>query len=136
MTELLEIRFSGVVIEDAADMYEIAARRVCSSKIQPSQLIFTSELGPRQSAIAIQNSILSLSAVIGLICSLPLMLAVAIAVKAGFEGADPVQPAPGRDEWPRLHALQISIHVYGCRVDEQEQSGLAKTIPASRRSDG
>ncbi len=55
MPELLEIRFSGVVIEDAVDMYEVAARRVCSSKIQPSQLIFTSELGPRQSAIAIQK---------------------------------------------------------------------------------
>ena len=30
-------------------------RRVCSRKIQPSQLIFTSELGPRRHAITLQN---------------------------------------------------------------------------------
>jgi len=86
MTELLDIRFSGVVIEDAVDMYEVAARRVCSSKIQPSQLIFTSELGPRQSAIAIQNSYSFVLGLLGLICSLPFMLAVAIAVKLGSKG--------------------------------------------------
>jgi sugar transferase (PEP-CTERM system associated) len=86
MTELLDIRFSGVVIEDAVDMYEVAARRVCSSKIQPSQLIFTSELGPRQSAIAIQNSYSFVLGLVGLLCSLPFMLGVAIAVKLGSKG--------------------------------------------------
>ena len=53
--DLLEIRFTGVLIEDAADTYEMAMRRVCSRKIQPSQLIFSSRLGPRPQAIALQN---------------------------------------------------------------------------------
>ena len=72
MTELLDIRFSGVVIEDAADTYEMAAQRVFSSKIQPSQLIFTSELGPRPSAIAAQSIYSLLSASSALFVRRPL----------------------------------------------------------------
>ena len=45
--ELLEIRFEGTIIEDAADTYEMATRRVCSRKIQPSAVDFYVELGPQ-----------------------------------------------------------------------------------------
>jgi exopolysaccharide biosynthesis polyprenyl glycosylphosphotransferase len=86
MTQLLEIRFSGVVIEDAADTYEMAAQRVFSSKIQPSQLIFTSELGPRPSAIAAQGIYSFAVGVVGFVCTSPVMLIVAIAVKATSKG--------------------------------------------------
>ena len=84
--DLLEIRFGGVIIEDAADTYEIAMRRVCSSKIQPSQLIFSSMLGPRPQAIAIQNFYSLLIGVIGLVLSSPLMLLTAVAVKLSSKG--------------------------------------------------
>ena len=53
--ELLDIRFGGIMIEDAADTYEVALQRVCSRKIQPSQLIFSSGLGPRKNAITLQK---------------------------------------------------------------------------------
>ncbi len=84
--DLLEIRFAGVVIEDAADTYEIALRRVCSRKIQPSQLIFSSGLGPQPHALAIQNFYSLIIGVIGMIVSLPLMLLTAIAVKLSSKG--------------------------------------------------
>jgi sugar transferase (PEP-CTERM system associated) len=84
--ELLEIRFSGVIIEDAADTYEVAMRRVCSRKIQPSQLIFSSMLGPRPHAIAIQNFYSILIGVLGLIVFSPFMLLTAIAVKLSSPG--------------------------------------------------
>ncbi len=84
--DLLEIRFGGVVIEDAADTYEIAMRRVCSSKIQPSQLIFTSMLGPRPHAIAIQNAYSLVIGLIGLLLSSPLMLLTGLAVKLSSKG--------------------------------------------------
>lgn len=86
MTALLEIRFSGVVIEDAADTYEMAAHRVFSSKIQPSQLIFTSELGPRPSAIALQSIYSLIFGIVGFLCSAPVMVLVAIAVKLSSKG--------------------------------------------------
>ncbi len=84
--DLLEIRFSGVMIEDAADTYEIAMRRVCSRKIQPSQLIFSALLGPRPQALAIQGAYSFLIGILGLILFSPLMLVTAIAVKLSSKG--------------------------------------------------
>jgi sugar transferase (PEP-CTERM system associated) len=84
--DLLEIRFEGVLIEDAADTYEMALRRVCSSKIQPSQLIFTSELGPRPKAIAVQNFYSFLTGVIGLALLSPVMLITGLLVWISSKG--------------------------------------------------
>jgi sugar transferase (PEP-CTERM system associated) len=84
--ELLGIRFGGVVIEDAADTYERAMHRVCSRKIQPSQLIFSSGLGPRHQALAIQNFYSFLIGVIGLVLTSPLMLLTALAVRLSSKG--------------------------------------------------
>lgn len=85
--DLLEIRFAGVVIEDAADAYELATRRVCTGKIQPSQLIFTSELGPRRQALALQNIYSFILGVIGMIIFLPLMVLVGLVVKLTSSGS-------------------------------------------------
>ncbi|MBV8552365.1 MAG: sugar transferase [Acidobacteriaceae bacterium] len=84
--DLLEIRFSGVMIEDAADTYEMAMHRVCSGKIQPSQLIFSSQLGPRPQAIMFQNAYSLIIGAVGMILTSPLMLLTAIAVKASSPG--------------------------------------------------
>jgi exopolysaccharide biosynthesis polyprenyl glycosylphosphotransferase len=84
--DLLEIRFEGVLIEDAADTFEVALRRVSSRQIQPSQLIFTSALGPRPKAIAFQNIYSYLIGALGLVLFLPLMLLTALAVKISSKG--------------------------------------------------
>ena len=84
--DLLDIRFGGVLIEDAADTYEVAMRRVCSRKIQPSQLIFSALLGPRPQALAIQGAYSFVIGVIGMILCSPLMLATALAVKLSSQG--------------------------------------------------
>jgi sugar transferase (PEP-CTERM system associated) len=84
--DLLEIRFSGVIIEDAADTYEVAMRRVCSRTIQPSQLIFSSMLGPRRHAITIQTFYSLVIGMLGLLCASPLMLLTALAVKLTSPG--------------------------------------------------
>jgi sugar transferase (PEP-CTERM system associated) len=84
--DLLEIRFAGVVIEDAADAYELATRRVCTGKIQPSHLIFTSELGPRRQALALQQIYSFVLGVVGLVCFLPFMVLVGILVRLTSPG--------------------------------------------------
>ena len=84
--DLLEIRFAGTIIEDAADTYEMAMRRVCSRKIQPSQLIFSSMLGPRPHAITLQNFYSLVIGVVGLILASPLMLITALLVKFSSPG--------------------------------------------------
>jgi sugar transferase (PEP-CTERM system associated) len=84
--DLLEIRFGGVFVEDAADTYEMALHRVCSSKIQPSQLIFSSMLGPRRNAITLQVFYSLIFSLFGLIVAMPLMLLSALAVKLTSKG--------------------------------------------------
>jgi len=80
------VRFGGVIVEDAADTYEMALHRVCSSKIQPSQLIFSSMLGPRRSAVALQTFYSLAISLIGLIVTSPLLLLTALAVKLTSKG--------------------------------------------------
>jgi exopolysaccharide biosynthesis polyprenyl glycosylphosphotransferase len=84
--ELLDIRFGGVMIEDAADTYEVALRRVCSRKIQPSQLIFSTALGPRKHAITLQKLYSFAIGAVGLIALSPLMLLTALVVKLTSPG--------------------------------------------------
>jgi sugar transferase (PEP-CTERM system associated) len=84
--ELLDIRFAGVMIEDAADTYEMAMHRVCSSKIQPSQLIFSAQLGPRAQALMLQNAYSLIIGIVGIIVTSPLMLLTALAVKLTSPG--------------------------------------------------
>jgi len=84
--DLLEIRFGGIRIEDAADTYEVAMHRVCSRKIQPSQLIFSSTLGPRSQAIAFQKAYSLVLGLIGIVFTLPFMIVAAIAVKLSSKG--------------------------------------------------
>ena len=47
VTELLELRFAGNVIEEVANTYERVCGRVCLKEMRPSQLIYSGELGPR-----------------------------------------------------------------------------------------
>ena len=84
--ELLKLRFGGMIIEDAADTYETAMRRVASRRIQPFQLIFSSELGPRPHAIAIQSFYSFVIGIAGLIVFSPVMLITALAVKLSSAG--------------------------------------------------
>lgn len=84
--QLLDIRFTGIMIEDVADTYEVAMHRICSRKIQPSQLIFSSGLGPRAHAIAIQNFYSFLAGAFGVVVGSPLMLLTAVLVKASSKG--------------------------------------------------
>jgi exopolysaccharide biosynthesis polyprenyl glycosylphosphotransferase len=84
--DLLEIRFGGVRIEDAADTYEMAMHRVCSRKIQPSQLIFSSTLGPRSQALAFQKIYSLALGLFGMAVTLPFMLIAAVAVKLSSKG--------------------------------------------------
>jgi sugar transferase (PEP-CTERM system associated) len=84
--ELLDIRFGGVIIEDAADTYEMTMRRVSSRSIQPSQLIFSSGLGPRPHALAVQAFYSFVIGVFGLVVLSPFMLMAALAVKFSSPG--------------------------------------------------
>jgi sugar transferase (PEP-CTERM system associated) len=84
--DLLELRFSGIRIEEATHLYEAAFGRVCTREFRPSQLIFSEELGPRSGSETLQSAYCFLVAVLLLIVTSPLMLLVALAVRLTSPG--------------------------------------------------
>jgi sugar transferase (PEP-CTERM system associated) len=79
--DLLELRFSGIRIEEATQLYEAAFGRVCTREFRPSQLIFSEELGPRAGSEPVQSLYCFIFAVVLLILTLPIMLIVALFVR-------------------------------------------------------
>ena len=84
--ELLDLRFGGIRIEEATQLYEAVFGRVCTRDFRPSQLIFSEELGPRSGSETIQSIYCFLFAFVLLILSSPLMLLVALAVRLTSPG--------------------------------------------------
>jgi exopolysaccharide biosynthesis polyprenyl glycosylphosphotransferase len=86
VSELLELRLSGNMIEEAATVYERVCGRVCIKELRPSQLIYSGELGPRRQTMVYQNLENLVAATILAILSLPIMLITALAVKLSSPG--------------------------------------------------
>jgi exopolysaccharide biosynthesis polyprenyl glycosylphosphotransferase len=86
VNDLLDLRFGGVRIEEAASIYEIAFGRVAVRRLRPSQLIFSTELGPHPWSLRIQSFYSFVIGLIGFIVNLPIMLLVAIAVRLTSSG--------------------------------------------------
>lgn len=84
--ELLELRFAGNIIEEAANTYERLCGRVCLREIRPSQLIFSGELGPRPQNLLYQRISNMAVALVGLVVSSPIMLLTALAVRLSSPG--------------------------------------------------
>jgi sugar transferase (PEP-CTERM system associated) len=122
--DLLEVRFGGVLVEDAADTYEVALHRVCSSKIQPSQLIFSSMLGPRRNAIALQTFYSLLISLLGLLLTSPLLLLTALAVWSTSKG-----PALYRQRRVGLNGKIFTVYKFrSMYVDAEARTGAVWAV--------
>jgi exopolysaccharide biosynthesis polyprenyl glycosylphosphotransferase len=86
LNDLLDVRFSGVPIEEATQLYEQALGRVCIDEIQPHQLIRSTELGPRRWTVRLQAIYSTLIALVGLVLAAPLILIAAVLVKLTSKG--------------------------------------------------
>ena len=54
--QLVDLRFAGVQIEDAAATYATIFHRVSVRELRPSQLVFSLHLGPRLAMVAVQTA--------------------------------------------------------------------------------
>lgn len=86
MSELMELRFAGHIIEEAAGTYEKVCGRVCLKELRPSQLVYSGELEPRRQSLLYQNVSNMGLAAFGLIVSLPVMALTALAVRLSSPG--------------------------------------------------
>jgi sugar transferase (PEP-CTERM system associated) len=86
VADLLELRFSGYIIEEAAATFERVCGRVCLKELRPSELIYSGELGPRPQSVFLQTVLNRLAAAAGLIVASPIMLLTALAVRLSSPG--------------------------------------------------
>jgi sugar transferase (PEP-CTERM system associated) len=84
--DLLELRFSGILVEEANTTYESVCMRISTLELRPSQLVFSGELGPRQGIVFLQSVFNFTAALVGSIVLLPVMLAIALGVKLSSPG--------------------------------------------------
>ncbi|HEV2198725.1 MAG TPA: sugar transferase [Bryobacteraceae bacterium] len=83
---LLELRFKGVHVEDDASLYESVFGRISTRDMRPSELVFSSELGPRIGKVIFQSLYSWILGLIGILITSPLMLIVALAVRFSSPG--------------------------------------------------
>jgi exopolysaccharide biosynthesis polyprenyl glycosylphosphotransferase len=84
---LLEMRLSGIRIEDALSTYEAAFERITTRELRPSQLIFSStELGPNRNRVMLQSLYSMAAAALATLIAAPVMLCVAILVRLTSPG--------------------------------------------------
>jgi sugar transferase (PEP-CTERM system associated) len=86
MQDLLDLRFSGVLIEEATVLYEEVTGRICVDEIRPSHLILSSHLGPRRWTVRLQTIYATIFAVVAFVLTLPLLLLAALTVKLTSRG--------------------------------------------------
>jgi sugar transferase (PEP-CTERM system associated) len=84
--ELLDLRFSGIRIEDVLTTYESTFGRVCVRALRPSQLIFSAELGPRPNRVFWQSIYSFVIALTATVVTAPIMLLVAAVVRVTSKG--------------------------------------------------
>jgi exopolysaccharide biosynthesis polyprenyl glycosylphosphotransferase len=117
--QLVDLRFAGVQIEDAAATYETIFHRVSVRELRPSQLVFSVDLGPRPAMVAVQTAYSTLLAVVGAVVTLPIMLAVAIAVRVSSKG-----PILYRQTRSGKYGIPFTLYKFrSMRVDAEAHSG-------------
>jgi len=83
---LLEMRFNGQEVEDAADAYERVSGRVCLKALCPRKVIYSGDYSPRAPELFYQTVLNRTLAFVGLVLTLPFLAMVAAAVKLTSRG--------------------------------------------------
>jgi exopolysaccharide biosynthesis polyprenyl glycosylphosphotransferase len=86
VNQLLDLRLSGLQIDDAMTTYEATFSRISTRDLRPSQLIFSTELAPKQGRVMLQTIYSTAIAMVVAAITLPVMLLVAVLVRLSSPG--------------------------------------------------
>ncbi len=122
--QLLDLRFAGVQIEDAADTYETVFHRVSVAELRPSQLVFSVDMGPRPIMVALQAVYSRILGVVGTLLALPIMLVVALAVRLSSKG-----PVLYRQTRSGRYGVPFTLYKFrSMRADAEAGSGAVWAV--------
>ena len=122
---LLHLRFSGIHIEEASVTFEYIFHRVSTRDLRPSQLIFSTELGPRPQSVALQSVYSWILGAILMIIALPVMAVVAVLVKM-------TSPGPSLFRQTRVGLNGTNLSVYKFRSMYQDAEARTGAVWATR----
>jgi sugar transferase (PEP-CTERM system associated) len=115
MHDLLDLRFRGVRIQEAANLYETIFGRVPITELRPSQLIYTAELGPLPGSMRVQTIYSMAIAIVCFIVALPVLALVALAVKLTSPG-----PILFRQKRVGLNGVPFTLYKFRSMVTDAE----------------
>ena len=103
--DLLQLRYSGTMIEEAAIAYEKLCGRVLLKQLRPGQIVFSSAFRPRPEQLVYQTLVNWFLALILSILTAPLLLVAAILLKLTSNG-----PILLRNECAGLGAVPFTLY--------------------------
>jgi sugar transferase (PEP-CTERM system associated) len=86
MDKLLEMKLDGVVFDHLASVYEEYTGKIAIENLRPSWLIFSEGFRKSRALQSVKRAVDVVAAGLGLLCALPVMAAVALAIKATSPG--------------------------------------------------
>jgi sugar transferase (PEP-CTERM system associated) len=125
VNQLLELRLSGIPIEDALTTYEATFGRISTRELRPSQLIFSSELGPHPGRVALQSVYSMTIAIVAAILTSPVMLLVAALVRL-------TSPGPALFRQQRVGKNDVVFTLYKFRSMYRDAEASSGAVWAKR----
>jgi sugar transferase (PEP-CTERM system associated) len=125
VNQLLELRLSGIPIEDALTTYEATFGRISTRELRPSQLIFSSELGPNPGRVALQSVYSMIIAIVAAILTSPVMLLVAALVRL-------TSPGPALFRQQRVGKNDVVFTLYKFRSMYRDAEASSGAVWAKR----
>jgi sugar transferase (PEP-CTERM system associated) len=86
VNDLLDLRFAGIRVEEAATTFEATCGRVSLKDLRPGRLIFAADLGPRPGRVLLQALYSTLLGLVGFVMTAPVMLIIALVVRVSSAG--------------------------------------------------
>ena len=118
ISQLLELRLSGIQVTDVADAYEAAFGRISTRELRPAQLIFATGLDPSPRRVLLQSLYGIAIAVVATALAAPLMALIAIGVKMGSRG-----PVLFRQQRMGLHGRPFTLYKFRSMAEDAGSAG-------------
>jgi sugar transferase (PEP-CTERM system associated) len=129
MDKLLEMKLEGVTFDHLTSVYEQYTGKIAVDNLRPSWLIFSEGFRKSHVQTALKRLIDIVGAAVGLIMALPIMAAVAIAVKISSGGGVLYHQAR-----VGLRGHVFTVHKFrSMRADAEQQTGAVWAAPNDSR---